>query len=158
MKILLFSDSHGFANNIIKAVNENRDTDLIIHLGDFVRDIASISSSIEGIGIEMVSGNNDWNFEFPTEKIIEIEGKKLFLTHGHKYNVKRNYQTLINKGKELKVDAIFFGHTHIAEEIYCDNMMVLNPGSVGAPMVGYKKTFSVIELMENKLCNRFECV
>lgn len=158
MKILLFSDSHGFANNIIKAVSKNKDVDLIIHLGDFVRDVENISSSIEGIRIEMVSGNNDWNFKFPTEKIIEIEGKKLFLTHGHKYNVKSNYQKLINKGKEMKVDAIFFGHTHIAEEIYCDNIMVLNPGSVGAPMLGHKKTFSVIELTKNKLYNRFECV
>ena len=43
MNILVFSDSHGFKGNIIKALNRHRnDTDLAIHLGDGIGDMMEI--------------------------------------------------------------------------------------------------------------------
>jgi len=38
MRILLFSDSHGNIQNMIKAINKNKNISMLIHLGDFIRD------------------------------------------------------------------------------------------------------------------------
>ncbi|MDP4182854.1 MAG: metallophosphoesterase [Bacillota bacterium] len=155
MKILLFSDSHGYTHNMFKAVNKVKDIDIIIHLGDFVKDIQKLSDMIKGPKYEFVLGNNDWSREFPSEKLIEVEGKKIFITHGHLYNVKNDYTKIIQKGVSLGADAVFFGHTHKTEELYYEGMMVLNPGSISIPSQSDRPTYCVIEIKDNKIKSKF---
>ena len=64
--------------------------------------------------------------------LIDADDKKIFVTHGHMYNVKydHNYHTMKEKGLSIGADAVIFGHTHIP---YCENfgnILLLNPGSV----------------------------
>ena len=155
MKILLFSDSHGYTHNMIKAINKNRDVDLIIHLGDFTKDIFKVMEAYKGIRFEFVPGNNDWTRDYPSEKTLELEGRRVFITHGHNYNVKYDYQRIIQRGKAIKADAVFFGHTHAAEEMFSDGMMVLNPGSIGLPIQPSKPTYCLVEIREGKVISRF---
>ncbi|MFZ5986499.1 MAG: metallophosphoesterase [Bacillota bacterium] len=157
MRILLLSDSHGYTNNIIKAVKKAKVVDLIIHLGDFSKDISSVKEYIKDIRCEIVSGNNDWTREYPLEKVLEVHGKKIFITHGHQYNVKYDYQRIINKGKLIKADAVFFGHTHEREELFSDGMLVLNPGSIGIPKDN-NKTYCIVEIRDGRFWPRFESV
>ncbi|TYQ14794.1 UNVERIFIED_CONTAM: hypothetical protein Cloal_1173 [Acetivibrio alkalicellulosi] len=157
MSILVFSDSHGNTNNIIKSIKKNKNFELVIHLGDFCRDMIIVKENFKDLKYEVVRGNNDWAREIPTEKIIEVKGKKIFITHGHQYGVKSDYQRIINKGKLLNVDAVLFGHTHIAEEMFFDGMLVLNPGSIALPSSG-NKTYCVIDIKDNKFWTRFESV
>jgi|LSQX01.3.fsa_nt_gb putative phosphoesterase len=157
MKILLFSDSHGNTNNILKAMKKNKDIDIVIHLGDFIKDMDEPINRFKEKRFELVSGNNDWRRELPSEKMLYIEGKKIFITHGHHYNVKNEYQRIINKGNALCADAVFFGHTHMAEELFCDKMLVLNPGSIGLPS-GTRKTYCVVEIRDNRFWPSFESV
>lgn len=155
MRILLFSDSHGYTHNMIKVINRIKDVDMIIHLGDFIKDALKLREQYNKIPIEFVPGNNDWTKEYMSEKVLELEGKRIFITHGHLYNVKYDYQRIILRGKDLKADAVFFGHTHIAEEIFADSMLVLNPGSISIPSQSENPTYSLVEIRDNGILSRF---
>ena len=155
MKILLFSDSHGYTHNMAKAIDKNSDIDLVIHLGDFIKDGIKLKDTYKSIPFELVPGNNDWTADYPQEKILELEGKKIFITHGHHYNVKYNYRRIIDRGKALKADAVFFGHTHLAEEMLSEGMMVLNPGSISLPSKANRPTCCLVEISEGKIKARF---
>ncbi|MDQ2086031.1 metallophosphoesterase [Herbivorax sp. ANBcel31] len=157
MSILVFSDSHGVTNDMIKILKKNKNFELVIHLGDFAKDVNVIRKNFEKLNYEVVRGNNDWNREIPSEKIIEIMNKKIFITHGHHYGVKNDYTRIINKGKALKADAVLFGHTHISEEMFSDKMLVLNPGSIGRPVNGIK-TYCIIDVKDNKFWTEFKSI
>lgn len=158
MSIFVFSDSHGITDGIIKALKKNRHCELVIHLGDFAKDMNTVKMKFENLNYEVIRGNNDWDRNIPVEKVIEVKGKKIFITHGHYYGVKNDYQRIINKGKVLEVDAVLFGHTHVPEEIFCDGMLVLNPGSIGRPAYGNNKTYCVIDVKNNKFWTEFKSV
>lgn len=155
MKILLFSDSHGHTDNMVKVIKKSKQVDMIIHLGDVLRDACFIRDTFTNTPVEFVTGNNDWAREVPSEKLLEIEGKKIFITHGHHYNVKNDYGRIILRGKSVKADAVFFGHTHEVEEMFSDGMMVLNPGSISLPVKSSNPTCAVIEICDGKLSSRF---
>lgn len=155
MKILLFSDSHGYTHNMIRAINKYKDIDIIIHLGDFIKDAIKVSELYKNIQFEFVPGNNDWIRDYPGEKILDLDGKKILITHGHLYNVKYDYEKIIIRGKALKVDAVFFGHTHEAEEFFSEGMLVLNPGSISIPAKSDQPTYCLVEIKEGKFSVRF---
>ena len=157
MKILVLSDTHGYIDKARKVIKKNRDIGLIIHLGDYFRDAKKIRDEFPGIPVEYIYGNSDFMVDdTPAEKILEIEGKRIFMTHGHKYSVKWGYQQLINKAHEMKADILLFGHTHVAEIVKNGNGYVLNPGSISAPRGGGNESYAMIEISNNevklKLC------
>lgn len=148
MKILVFSDTHGRINttiNLIKAQNP----DMIIHLGDLVKDAEDLNSVFNDIRFEYVAGNNDFYSNVPYEKIINIDNKKIFITHGHKYRVKYGLDDIISKGETEKVDCILFGHTHEGFERMENNILLLNPGSISIPR--NNPSYGLIEIKNNEI-------
>lgn len=146
MNILVFSDSHGRADNLSEALRRQiQKPAAIIFLGDGICDLEVIESY--GVPIYSVSGNCDSRFEafFPNvcdEQLITLCGKRIFITHGHKYHVKSVMSSLLVRAVKLSADIVLFGHTHQAFEmtLLCDNdlgiktekpMSVMNPGSIG---------------------------
>ncbi len=156
MRILLFSDSHGDIHSMAKAIGKNHKADMIIHLGDCVSDILKIMEQYGNYRYEFVQGNNDWSRGYPLEKTLELEGRRIFITHGHQYNVKYDYQRIAARGHAVNADAVFFGHTHEPEEFFSDGMLVLNPGSVsGSGRQAKRSTYSLLEISGEKLVSRF---
>ena len=91
MKALVLSDSHGSFQSIMNAVESEKDISLIIFAGDIQRDADDIAAAYPDIPFEYVLGNNDWYVnDVPYDRLFEFSGKRIFLTHGHRYNVKRN--------------------------------------------------------------------
>ncbi len=147
MKILVVSDTHGSINNIIKAIKDNYYPDRLIHLGDYVEDGIRLGEALN-ISTTIVRGNGDYyTDDYNYEDIIEINGKKLFLTHGHKYMVHYDINNLFYRGQELGVDYVLFGHTHVPIIERENNMIIMNPGSPTYPR-GYnrEKTIGMIEI------------
>jgi len=146
MKILVISDTHGIiydAQNIIKKYEKN--VEMCIHLGDLAKDAIYLQSRFPNLKFEIVRGNNDFTKDFPTEKIIELGGKKILITHGHMYSVKSTYDLIVNHAKAFRVDACFFGHTHQQEEFYSDGILFLNPGSLAFSRDG-SRSFAIAEV------------
>lgn len=143
MILAVISDTHGMLNLVRKTIRDLGKIDYIIHLGDNVDDAYELSKEF-GIALECVKGNCDFAGKGESEKIIEIDNKKILITHGHKYYVKYDYNTILEKARELKVDAVFFGHTHIPMISRHHDVLLLNPGSPSLPREGAKRTIAVV--------------
>ena len=57
------------------------------------------------------------------------DGIKVFLTHGHLYDVKRTLNSIKEIGKKLSVSLVIFGHTHKPYMEKDGDMILFNPGA-----------------------------
>ncbi len=145
-QILVLSDSHGNLNNMVYAAKRER-PDLMIHLGDCWADAEKLKMKFPQIPLEQVPGNCDCNHEF-LERILLIEGKKLFICHGHTKNVKAGYVNLQYAAQEQEADVALFGHTHRVFYGNHNGIVYLNPGSIGAPAYGIPPSYGLLEIDE----------
>lgn len=88
------------------------------------------------IVFHQVPGNCDRYRCFPWQPetlCYGIGGVKLYMTHGHRFAVKSGTNLLLQAARENNVQAVLYGHTHIAQcDLLDDGMWVLNPGSCGS--------------------------
>lgn len=145
-KILVLSDSHGNLNNMVYAVKYEQ-PDMLLHLGDCWADAQKLKKKFPDIPLEQVPGNCDCNQEFQ-ERILLIEGKRVFICHGHTQNVKAGYLNLQYTAQEEEVDVALFGHTHRVFYGNHNGIIYLNPGSIGAPGYGVPPSYGVLEIDE----------
>ena len=143
-RILVLSDSHGNVNNMVLAVR-NENPDMIIHLGDCWSDAAQLQKKFPHIPMEQVPGNCDCSHEFE-ERILMIEGRRVFICHGHTMNVKASYLRLAMTAKAEGVDAALFGHTHCVYHDFYEGIVYLNPGSIGAPPYGTPPSYGILTI------------
>ena len=100
MKVLIVSDTHGRDENLEIAVNREAPFDMLVHCGDvegrefYIEALADCSCSI-------VSGNNDFFSDLPREDVIDIEGNKVLVTHGHYYGVSMSFDQLADAAPPL---------------------------------------------------------
>lgn len=148
-RILVVSDSHGVIENMVQAV---RDTmpDMIIHLGDYWQDAMRLRVLFPDILLEQVDGNCGSRGEV-REKLLTIEGKRVFLCHGHDYSVKMGYTRLLQAAEKMKADVVLCGHTHRVCCDYYNQMAVLNPGSIGEHMPPSRPTYGILEIKNGKV-------
>ncbi len=132
MRILVVSDTHGENKGVIDTILDMDKVDFLIHLGDHASDGEKISK-ILGIPAFIVRGNCDYDSDYNDYELVELAGKKLFLTHGHLYNVRMSLDKLYYKALEMEADIALFGHTHIAMNIVHDDLIIMNPGSPSLP-------------------------
>ena len=130
MKLLVFSDSHGQADKMLKAIEQGA-PDMIIHLGDAGRDIDKIKKQFPQIPLKAVRGNCDFSSDLPETELFSVGKVKLFITHGHVFTVKRTLAPLIDEAISLGVNIVMFGHTHTAISSMVGGLYVLNPGACG---------------------------
>lgn len=150
MKIGVISDTHGNIDRVVKQL-ELLDIDFVLHLGDNSEDAIIIENKLNKEVIA-VRGNCDlYDRKNPLERIIEIENKKIFMTHGHKYNVKREMETLYYRGKELEVDIVLFGHTHIPYLNKGKNIKIFNPGSTLLPRGNSRASIGVMDFESDRV-------
>lgn len=147
MKIVVVSDTHGSTDTIIKNIRSMERPDMIFHLGDYIEDGIKIRDALD-IHTIMVRGNGDFGKrKFEDEQIIEIMGRRIFLTHGHKYNVRFGVQNLFYRAMEVQADVVLYGHTHIAKILDNEGILIMNPGSPDYPRgITRKGTFGLITL------------
>lgn len=146
MKILVISDSHGRNDDVKHVIEQVGNFDMLIHCGDIERGDDYIRSLVT-CPVHMVSGNNDYNLDLPSQKIIEVEGYKILITHGHRYYVNGGIGHLEDYALANGIDVAMFGHTHRPFINIEDNLTILNPGSISYPrQEGRKQTFLVMEI------------
>lgn len=147
MLIAVISDTHRMEKYINLAKDLIKDADILIHLGDNVEDVELLQQNFNG-DIYAVKGNCDYSNIYPKERIIEIKGKKIYITHGDLYGVKYGMNNIYYKGKEVEADVVLFGHTHqpiIEKE---NNMILMNPGSISLPR-SKNRTIAFIHIKDN---------
>lgn len=155
MKILVISDTHDNIDGIIQSIKNMEKADMLLHLGDYVEDGIKIGIKLN-IPTIIVRGNGDYNrLDFNDDEVIEIKGKKIFLTHGHKYNVRQGIMNLYYKALELDTDIVLFGHTHVPVVETINGITIMNPGSPTYPRgLNKKNTFGMLildDIVEGKI-------
>ena len=134
MKILVLSDSHAglsFMRYCVDAVKP----DCIVHLGDYFEDGTALAEAYPHKVFYQVPGNCD-RYRCP-EHIPEtlcclVGGVWLYMSHGHKQNVKFGQGKLCAEARANGVQAVLYGHTHIPDCRFEDGLWILNPGSCGS--------------------------
>lgn len=129
MKILVFSDSHGAMGKMVEAMEHERPHH-VFFLGDHYRDGIELSELYPDIPMDIVRGNCDWG-RGPDLRVVELEGVRFLLTHGHLQYVKSGLDELLQEAKNRQVQVACFGHTHLAKVVYRDGIYLMNPGSAG---------------------------
>ena len=133
MKILLFSDSHGYDSAMMKSIEGEQPFDMLFHLGDIEGSELKLQFTVS-CGLAIVRGNCDGFSELKEVMTVTLPGgHKALLTHGHRHGVNGGYERLILEAKKNGCDVICFGHTHkplIREE---EGILLLNPGSITRP-------------------------
>ena len=89
MKLLVFSDSHGMPLYMRETLEKHRDVDAVIFLGDGQNDFQMMRALFPNIAFYSVRGNCDLGCaDVPVREILDLDGAKIFCTHGHLYHVK----------------------------------------------------------------------
>lgn len=152
MRLIVTSDTHGRKELLEEIVKRMKDDDILIHLGDLVRDLDSVKGILEERSIRYYSvrGNCDI-LNADTSPYIEedIFGYTVGMTHGHREGVKYSLLKLGLFADERNLDLLLYGHTHVPKTDYSNRGCILfNPGSLGAQQYG-EPTFGTVEFREN---------
>ncbi len=149
MLIAIISDSHGNRSSINKIKEKINNAEVLIFLGDGENDLNEIIKDFNGM-VYAVRGNCDFSGKYPEERLIEINGKIIFICHGHRYNVKYGYNSIYYKGKELGADIVLFGHSHLPIVEEYDELILMNPGSISHGMGRINQTLGYIDLTDTE--------
>lgn len=148
IKILIVSDSHGLTKELsaIRARHLN-EVELMIHCGDsqLMMDEPPMA------GFLAVRGNCDFDTRYPLERIQEISGRKVYITHGHKYSVKTSLMSITYRARELNANIVCFGHSHVLGAAKIEDIFFINPGSIRLPRERREKTYVILELAKEKI-------
>ncbi len=144
MKILVFSDSHGDVQHMADAVASDR-PDRVLHLGDVEPDARALGRQFPELPIDKVCGNCDGRRpDLAEEQVVEIDGRRILMMHGHTRNVKLGMGQAVWAAREAEADILLFGHTHEAFCEYQHGLWIMNPGSIRGSWSG--RTYGVISL------------
>ena len=141
MKLLILSDSHGSCDGMHRAIAAERPTH-VIHLGDHASDAVDLGRSFPMLPIVGVKGNCDYGDPTPDERLVDFDGVRVMMAHGHRYGVKSGLLRYEMAAREKNADVALFGHTHCA---YCEEyngLWLVNPGSCA----GGRPTCAVVEI------------
>ena len=150
MKILVFSDSHGNTSRMISAIADHLPrVDLLIHLGDGVRDFEYVKSIYPDIPSVSIKGNGE---TFSRDRcILDLDSVRIMCIHGHTYGVKEDLDRAAMCAVTEECDLLLYGHTHTPHDRLFtapDGRCVrqFNPGSVGR---GYPPTYGIVSIDKN---------
>lgn len=133
-KILVISDSHGEEEILLEILEKNAGlTDRVIYLGDGYRDMLGFRNKIPRL--DLVAGNMDSFFSMPhdlpeNKLILDIEGVKVLVAHGHQFRVHNTMTELIKEARKSKIRLALFGHTHNPYIEETEGITFFNPGAV----------------------------
>ncbi len=144
MKILVFSDSHGEYLGMKTAIRQHKECEVVFFCGDGEEDFDCVKGAFSDKMFIAVRGNCDWGSSLPYAETITLEGKKIFITHGHLQKVKMYYDEIVSYAHGIGADILLFGHTHTAYTDYDNGLYIMNPGSAS----GYGATYGIIEITD----------
>lgn len=147
-KVLIVSDSHGLSSELeeLKRRHEH-EVEMMIHCGDseLPKDQAEIENFL------VVKGNCDHGPHYKNELVQNIEGLKIYITHGHLYSVKSSLMSLLYRAHELDAQIICFGHTHILGAEMVKGKLFINPGSLRFPIVRKERTYVILDVQDGEV-------
>jgi len=151
-RVGVFSDSHGDERALTELLEKMGYLDAACFLGDMDADAEHLRLLLamrpNKPPLYAVRGNNDFYSERPYDMLIELGGKRLFLTHGHRYGGPLSLALL---GAQQGAAAVLFGHTHAAMCETVSGVLLLNPGSAGNYCRGGRARASLLVIDKDEM-------
>lgn len=126
---IIVSDSHRNRAALDNLDGVFAECDYIVHLGDLSTDGGYIRNKYPDKTI-VINGNCDLDKMGDDEKVVEVEGVKIFMCHGHAYGVKQALFHLAEEAKSAGCSIALYGHTHCAKVDEIDGVKLINPGNL----------------------------
>lgn len=145
IKLGILSDTHGDFQTSYRAVEMMGGIDYLLHAGDYITDAEDLARCLS-VPVFSVLGNCDFGRLGSVEKLFELGGYRIWLTHGHLYGVKSGLQKLSRQAKKYGVHLVVYGHTHLADYQEIAGISYFNPGSIGASWGSQCASCGVIRL------------
>ena len=137
MLVGVVSDTHGYLDPKVPELLQG--VDWILHAGD-VGDQAVVSELGRIAPVTVVRGNVDRagpTSEYPLVATVVIGDSRILLTHEVK--VPKGFDDPVMQGyRQAKIDAVVYGHSHIAHQERRGPVLFFNPGAAG------KRRFKVV--------------
>ena len=146
-RVGLFADSHGDCGSIWRLMEQMGYLDAVCFMGDVAPDAAYLRDVLSAMPNEpplyAVRGNNDPVSVLPDELLIELGGKRVYMTHGHRC---AGALGLVYRAQEHGAEIALFGHTHepVCEEE--NGVLLVNPGSAGRYCRGGRPRAKLMEI------------
>lgn len=157
MRIIVFSDSHGKLDNVLKIFEREPSADMFIFLGDGERDVDTASCLYPDRKVLSVCGNCDFCSMNPGLGIVKVCGKQIVYVHGNAQNVKSTKDYLYRLAKDYEAQIVLFGHTHKRLCEYNDGVYLINPGSAGCSCDGYSPSYALLDVTDKGvLCSHVD--
>ena len=151
MRIGVFSDSHGDISAARRFFDSLAPLDALFHLGDYAADGEKLSK-LFSCPVYAVRGNCDFRSDEPSERVVDLGGKRFLLLHGHQYYYA---EAMLYRGEEVHADMVLYGHTHMPDLSADGPRLLLNPGSLSRPRGGSVESCALILLEGRDLTVRF---
>lgn len=154
MKYLIFSDSHGHAEYMRRALSLHPDAAGVWFLGDGLEDFSQICADRPHLPMLAVAGNMDGGFAAePASRVFDIGGHRVLALHGHTASVRSGTAALEAQARACGADIALFGHTHEPYLHYEGGeapLWLFNPGSIGHPYDGVHR-YGLLEIRGDAL-------
>jgi len=148
MRIVVFADSHGNADVLRNILHDQRDAEVVIHLGDGEREFDELRPEHSDKIMRSVRGNSDWGSQSKMIDSIVLEQKRIIFAHGHTFNVKQSTSIILDVAIDMNAHIALFGHTHYSMTDYKQGVYLMNPGSPTNPRRG-RATYGIIDITED---------
>ena len=140
MYLVVISDSHG-RNEVFAQLREMYPTASgYLHCGD------SECPAAELDGFVSIQGNNDLYYDYPKQVILNFDGIRVLLIHGHQYPMYSVTEKLIYKAKEENCQLVLYGHTHAFKVTRFENIVLVNPGSIYYNRDGSEPSYAIVTI------------
>lgn len=160
MKYLIVSDIHGskYYMDKVFAEFEKKNCDKMIILGDILYhgprnripegyNPAELAEDINNFDKEIIAirGNCDAEVDqmvidvdiMNSDRVVDLNGMKVFLTHGHHVNEENM--------PDEEIDILMNGHTHVPVLKNKNEVIFLNPGSITMPKQETPHSYAVMD-------------
>lgn len=148
MRIVVISDSHKRSDVVEKILYSQPDAKAVFFLGDCTADIEDMEFIFPDKKFYIVSGNCDYCSVYPFAAVAAVGDKKIFYTHGHSLSVKYGTGQLLEAAKQNGCQIALYGHTHVSNIVYEDEIYLVNPGSCSRGR-DFHESYAVIDIESN---------
>ena len=159
MRVVIASDIHGslYYTEKLKEIAEKENPEKIILLGDLYyhgprneltqeyspMKVSEILNEMKD-KLLVVKGNCDAevdemisDFKFEDHLLLDINGKKIYFTHGHRYNIE------VIPYEDFEV--LIYGHIHQGFIQEKEGYLFANPGSISLPKCETEHSYLILE-------------
>ena len=145
MEFIVLSDNHGQTRELKLILEKFPQASGFIHCGDNELSYDHMKP------FHAVTGNNDYFFRYPESLVVDLEGTRIYVTHGHLLPYGDRVNALAKLAKEKNCTIACTGHTHVYMDKDVDGIKIINPGSLFYNRDGSKPCYAHVSVNDGEI-------